>query len=114
MRNNINDMILFIDSIRTSDQYIEHIYLEGGCYQFHLLLSKLFKGCEPFINNKENHIVTKYRGKFFDIRGMVDDEIYRPLRPDDIKRVKKWSFHKHNLLKISECPNCDEPLIYNS
>jgi hypothetical protein len=77
-----------------------------------LLLSKLFAGCKPYINKQENHIVTKYKGKFYDIKGIVNDEHLRPLRKDEVSRVSKWSFQKHNLIKLNECPNCEEPLIY--
>ncbi len=106
-------ILFFINSLRKTDMYIEHIYLQGGCYKFHLLLSKLFKGCEPYITKNENHIVTKYKNKFYDIRGIVNNPDVRPLRKDEIKRVSKWSFQKHNLIQLHECPNCEEPLIYN-
>lgn len=105
-------ILIFIDSLRETDFYIEHIYLQGGCYQFHLLLAKLFKGCEPYINKSENHIITKYRGKFYDIKGIVSGDQFRPLRKDEISRVSKWSFKDHNLIQLNECPNCEEPLVY--
>jgi hypothetical protein len=26
--------------------------------------------------------------------------------------VERWSFHKNNLLQLTECPVCDEPIVY--
>ena len=28
--------------------------------------------------------------------------------------VDKWSFYDNNLLQISECPICDEPIVYKN
>jgi hypothetical protein len=28
--------------------------------------------------------------------------------------VKNWSFHKNNLILITDCPNCDEPLTFKA
>lgn len=107
------DIIFFIESLRESDFYIKHLFLNGSCYKFHLLLSKFYPGCEPWVNHKMDHVITKYDEKFYDIRGEVKSNGFRPLQPQEIKIVEKWSFHKINLLKLDECPFCDEPLTYN-
>ena len=103
----------FIDELRNSDMYIKHIYSEGGCYKFYLLLSKMYKNTIPYISYNKNHIITKHKGKFYDINGEVSDIGYAILSEEEIPMVSNWSFHKNNLLQLHECPNCDEPLIYN-
>lgn len=100
----------FITALRKSDGYIEYIYTQGSCYQFHLMLSELFDGCTPYVNNEVNHVVTKRDDKFYDITGVVDGN-FRPLTKKDLRIVKKWSFANNNLLKITECPYCEEPLV---
>ena len=107
----IND---FINELNHTDEYIHHIYSKGGCYKFHILLSKMYKNCTPYISPELNHIITRYKGKYYDIYGEVDNQDgFRKLLDKEIPMVNKWSFRKHNLLKLSECPNCDEPLIYH-
>lgn len=103
----------FIENMRESDSYIKHLFLNGSCYKFHLLLSKFFPGSEPWINEEEDHIITRYKGKFYDIKGEVPSEGFRPLKSSEIEKVENWSFEKMNLLKLGECPFCEEPLVYN-
>ena len=109
---NITDFISYLNG---SDEYIHHIYSKGGCYRFHILLSKMYKNCVPYISANKNHIITKYRGKFYDIYGEVDNQDgFTKLREDELPMVNKWSFRKNNYLTLGDCPNCDEPLIYKS
>jgi hypothetical protein len=71
----------------------------------------MYKGSIPYTNG--NHIITRYKGKYYDIYGEVDNQDgYRKLLEKEIPIVSKWSFRKNNLIKLSECPNCEEPLIY--
>jgi hypothetical protein len=109
------NILLFIDELRNSDGYIRHIYTKGGCYRFHILLSKMFKGCTPYISGTNDHIITRYKGKFYDVYGIVDClDGYRKLSVVDIPIVEKWSFRNNNLLVLDECPNCEEPLVYGA
>lgn len=99
----------FIDLIRKSDRYIEAIYTEGGCYQFHLILKGIFPSAVPLINIKKDHVVSKIDHKLYDIRGVVTGE-YFELSKDDFKLVRKWSFHRNKLISITDCPFCEEPI----
>lgn len=102
----------FITALRESDVYIKYIYTEGGCYQFHLLLSKLYKGCTPLMSSNEDHVVTEIDGILYDINGIANPDTYRIMGKSDIEKARKWSFHRNNLLKLSNCPTCDEPLYF--
>lgn len=103
----------FIEDLRNTDEYIKHIYSEGGCYRFHVLLSKMYEGSIPYINQTNDHIITKYNGKFYDIFGTVEKTVhFRPLTTNDLPMVEEWSFRKNNLLKLNECSHCEEPLTY--
>jgi hypothetical protein len=104
---NISD---FISELNQTDRYIHHIYSKGGCYKFHVLLSKMYKGCVPYTNG--DHIITRYKGKYYDIYGEVDNQDgFRKLLDKEIPTVSKWSFYMNNLLVLKDCPHCDEPII---
>jgi hypothetical protein len=103
----------FINTIRHSDIYIKHIYTLGGCYQFHIVLKSLFPSCVPYISLNKDHVISKYRNRYYDINGIVhstDDYILLHTK-EDIDLVNRWSFHKNNMLRITECPYCDEPIV---
>jgi len=107
------DILKFITNLRNTDEYIHHIYTKGGCYRFHILLSNLYKNTTPYISETKDHIITRYRGKFYDIFGTVDClDGYTKLRDDEIAMVSRWSFRKNHLLQLDECPHCEEPLVY--
>lgn len=105
---------VFIKTLRESEAYIEDIYLNGGCYQFHLVLKNMFSDAIPYINKEKDHVVTMLRDNLYDIRGVVSNEDkskYVPMTRRDLKVAAKWSFSKHNMLKIKECPSCEEPIV---
>jgi hypothetical protein len=105
----------FIEQLNISDEYIRHIYTKGGCYKFHVLLSRMFKGCIPYINQDKNHIITRYKGKFYDINGTVSDYCdYKKLPVKCVPYVMSWSFYKNNMLKLKDCPHCEESLVYET
>jgi hypothetical protein len=67
----------------------------------------------PYISDHKNHIVTKYRGRYYDIMGELENvDGYTVLTPLEQKMVEQWSFYKNNLIKLNECPSCEEPLVY--
>ena len=45
----VGGMLRFIDALRQTDKYIEMIYMNGACYQFHLLLKTFFPESKPYI-----------------------------------------------------------------
>lgn len=106
----VDDMLFLINSIRETDQYIADIYLNGGCYQFHLMLKKFAPECEARITKERNHIVTYFKGKHFDITGIVEGQ-FEPLNHFEIDMASKWSFAKNKAIQICECPVCEEPII---
>ena len=105
----------FLDALRNSDEYIEYIYTRGSCYKFHLFLKKLWPEAIPYIHENKDHIVSRIGEYFYDITGRIETKfevLYDELTEEDIlnERVEKWSFYRNQLLKFSDCPNCDEPL----
>ena len=103
----------FIEELRNTDLYIQHIYSQGGCYKFHVLLSKMYKNCTPYISQHKNHIITRYKNKYYDIYGEVDNlDGYTLLTIEEKLMVERWSFHKNNLLQLTECLYCNEPITY--
>ncbi len=107
------NIVNFIEELNHTDEYIHHIYSKGGCYKFHVLLSKMYKGCIPYTNG--DHIITRYKGKYYDIYGEVNNQDgFRKLLDKEIPMVSKWSFRRNNMLKLKDCPHCEEPLIYET
>ena len=106
----VGGMLFLINSIRDTDKYIADIFLNGGCYQFHLMLKKFAPKCEARLTKERNHIVTYFKGKHFDISGIVEGQ-FEPLNKCDIDMVSKWSFSKNKALQIYECPACEEPIV---
>ena len=105
------DILTFINSIRESDRYIKTIYLNGGCFQFYVLLQIIFGGCEPLINEDENHVVTRYKGKIYDITGEIKEGRYNSMTVEQLRMCEKWSFSKSRALITGRCQYCDEPIV---
>lgn len=97
-----------IHAIRTSDAYISYIYLNGGCYQFHLVLKSIFPDATPYINPTKDHIATQIGDALYDITGRVTDS-FAPLTPEDHTLCENWSFSRNYWLN-RDCPHCDEPV----
>ena len=87
----VSDMLFLIDSIRQTDQYIADIYLNGGCYQFHLMLKKFAPECEARITKERNHIVIYFKEKYFDITGIVEGQ-FQPLNQHEIDKKENSEF----------------------
>ena len=105
--------LTLITNLRNSDEYIEHLFTKGSCYKFHVFLKSIYHDGKPYISHDQNHIVTRIGDFFFDINGLQHEHKFRPLKDSEIEMVEAWSFRNHHLLKLEECPNCDEPLSYN-
>jgi uncharacterized protein YbaR (Trm112 family) len=109
------NILTFIDELRNTDGYIRYIYTEGGCYRFHILLKKMYKDCTPYISQRKNHIVTRYKNRYYDIDGEVKCmDGYTVLTVDELPTVERWSFRRNNMMVLTECPVCEEPLVYDS
>jgi len=114
--------IEFIEVLRESDGYIETIYTFGGCYQFYKILKLLYPDAEAYKvkNNKDDrdftHIVTKIKGKFYDIIGEVQLEDYfgyELIKERDIETLEGWSFSENACLN-KECPSCKESINFET
>ncbi len=104
-------VLKLIEALRESDEYIKYIYMEGGCYNFYLFLKKIFPGTIPYISKEKTHIITRIGRTFYDINGQhKKHSSYTKMNKNDVLLAEKWSFAKNNLLKIAECPFCEEPL----
>ena len=107
----VSGMLLFINALRQTDRYIEMIYMNGACYQFHLLLKTFFPESEAFISKEKDHVITKYNRRYYDITGEVSGNWYTPITESEIDRASAWSFYKTKVIQIGECPFCEEPIV---
>jgi len=103
--------LTIIEALRKTDEYIHPIFMQGGCYQFHLFLKSIYPECKPYLHHDRDHVATEINGKLYDITGEVKYDLYDELTDQDKTMVEGWSFRKNNLLKLTECPACDEPII---
>ncbi len=103
--------IEFIDALRKTDRYIEAIFMQGGCYQFHLLMKKMYPSAKAYISSKDDHIVSEIGGVFYDITGIAKPDTYRKLPFSLLSKVRAWSFHRNNLIALTECDSCGEPFV---
>lgn len=107
---------VLINALRKADFYVEHLFMMGSCYRFHLFLKEIYPEAVPYLHQDKDHVVSKIDGRLYDIKGAIKKKhecLYSPLKEEDLAMVKRWSFSKNNLLKLSECPNCEEPLCYS-
>lgn len=105
------EVLKFITTLRESDKYIETIYLNGGCYQFYLVLKSLYPEAEPFITPTKDHIVTYIGGVYYDIRGIYEESTVLNIPVDMLEDIKMWNFASTMMLSIGECAYCEEPYL---
>lgn len=103
--------LTLINALRATDPYIEVIYTQGSCFQFHTFLLTFFPDGKPWMSDDKDHVVTEINGSLYDITGVVEPDGYYPCSPDDLAVAQTWSFSRTRLLSLGECPSCDEPLI---
>ena len=58
-----------ITAIRESHPDIEELYMNGQCYNFHLILRSICPTAEAWYDWIEGHIYTKIENIWYDIRG---------------------------------------------
>lgn len=99
-----------IENLRKTDPYIEAIFMQGGCYRFHLFLKSIWPDALPMMSASRDHIGTQIGDKIYDIRG-ASEEDFAPATEDDMELASGWSFSKVMMLQIAECPVCEEPIV---
>jgi hypothetical protein len=111
MREIVHDALEIINALRKTEKAIEVIYMNGGCYRFHLFLKDLSPQARPLISNNKDHVITEIDGRHFDVAGEVEPINYRPLEGDEIEMAQDWSFSKSRMLSIGRCEFCCEPIL---
>lgn len=97
-----------IQAIRSSDPFIETIYLNGGCYRFYLILKEIYPEAKLYINEDENHVSAYIRGAIYDITGLCNEHMV-PATQEQEKKCQAWGFsNKYQL--ATECPYCQEAI----
>lgn len=99
-----------IKALYETDRYVEVIFTQGGCYQFHVFLKKLFSPAVPYISKEKDHVATLISGILYDVTGIVTEEGFTEMTDDEMKDCEKWSFCNHKLIQLGECGFCGEPL----
>ena len=105
------EILKLITALRNTDSYIEDIFTRGSCYRFHLFLKELFPECEPCMTRDREHVVTLYKGSYYDITGLVAGKDCSPFKYLDKTVAENWSFRKNMSLQVNECPVCEEPIV---
>ena len=63
-----------IKNIRESHSMMVDIFVDGSCWNFHLILQSIWSDATCFLVPKEGHIVTGLFDKLWDITGDVTDK----------------------------------------
>lgn len=105
------NILAIIKAIRESDPLVEHIYTQGGCYQFHLILKSIHPEAKPMRVDKDNgvHIVTQIDEHLYDIKGKVLKPV-REMTDDQIREAEQYQFSKMYYATVGECEHCAEPI----
>lgn len=104
-----------IKNLRETDPYIETIFSEGSCYKFYLFLRLLYPTARAMINKNRDHVITEYKGRYYDITGrLIDVDVccdFGYLTLSNLELVEGWSFSKYHMLQVGECEYCEEPVL---
>lgn len=65
----MNNIEKLISSIRNSHPDMERLYMEGQCYNFHLILRSVYPNAVAWYDYNEGHVYTKIDQYWYDIRG---------------------------------------------
>lgn len=103
---------MFIAQLKGGEPYVEAIFLNGGCYTFHLVLKFLYPAAVPLISATKDHVITKIDRHYYDITGAVCADGYAEMSADDVVEAEKWSFSRNHVISLGECKHCAEPIIY--
>jgi hypothetical protein len=71
----INQIENFISAIRDSHSEMRNIFTQGSCWNFYLILRRVFPDSQPYYNI--NHVVSKIGDRFYDINGDVTREVLK-------------------------------------
>lgn len=105
--------LVFITVLRGTDEYIKYIYSCGGCYKFVVLMQYVFGRGEAYMNAKRDHCAVCIDGLLYDIFGLITEtDGWHKFTEEDYKFAQQWSFSKNNLLTLTHCPHCDEPITF--
>ena len=109
------DPIEFLNALKESDFYIEHIYMNGGCYQLYKILKTIFPDAKPYLNSRDVHVATLIGDSLYDINGFIGyledyDTTFKLMRDEEMQIAEEWSFAGNNDLYLGECPVCEEPI----
>ena len=106
-------LLRIIDGLRETDPAIAAIFTNGGCYQFAKYLQSLYPQGELITNWNFDHVRFLIGGVAYDIEGMPYHEHHNwhVMTEHEMTQAEEWSFSKQRMIKIGECPVCDEPLL---
>jgi len=81
------EILELIGELRGSHTEMEHIFLNGRCFNLYLLLRRIYPQSIPWYNS--DHIITEIDGKYYDITGQVSNKNYQKLT--DVHKGKSLS-----------------------
>ena len=105
--------LAFIDVLRGTDEYLQHIYSHGGCYKFVVLMQYVYGRGEAGMTADGSHCGVRIDGQLYVMYGLqTDTKGWHKFTKQDYERAQQWSFHKHHVLILTHCPHCDEPITF--
>lgn len=91
------------------------IFLTDECHRkSSYFLEAIFTDAKPMTNRSVTHCVSEINGKLYDISGEIEKpliDLYFPADERMIDEMSDWSFHENNVLRITDCDFCGEPMV---
>ena len=94
----------FLARLREAHPDMETIFRRGSCYHLWLIVREALPDVECWYDSNEGHVYLKHEGRFYDIRGRLNDTRGTNLAPLDHKRghrPHRWSSASSSRLSSS-------------
>ena len=90
MEETTENILKFIEIVRTSFGAAIAVYTMGNCYQFYEILKVVFPGAVAYESG--GHVYTKIGDNFYDIRGKLNEDYHLKIVTAD--RIQSLSVNK--------------------
>lgn len=97
-----DEVLTFISHFKQPDPAgAEKLFLYGNCYWFAHILCERFQHAELYYLPIDNHFITYYKGKYYDISGQITPKdkpikwnIFRAIEPLGAMRIERDCINK--------------------
>jgi hypothetical protein len=99
----------FIETVRESFEGASKVYTRGSCYQFYLILKRVFPEAEAYYDL--SHVITKIGDEYYDINGIakIENHVhFSEWGPDTLQEYIKYSIYRDSKILRLKCDIMEE------